>query len=376
MSRGTETVPHPARTPAPHPWPGHRRTVRCLLLTAGAANAFGFLALGGVFTSVVTADTALLGLHPGGGTFAAAGPVAVALLGHCAGAAAGSLVSGGRGRLPAGGVRAGLALESTLLWLVAGVSLGRLVPQQATFAPSRRPARTLAAPGTSPSTSSTRTCTRHAESTHRTPLLDGQTLPAGALEQVWVCGVTADAVRLGGPHPGRPRSRTRPGRGARPAPGRTRTAERRPVPGRLAGDTAGRLSSCGSSPAHHGCVPVGRGRSGRRPPAASGAGQRADPADIFAQPRHRTTDLAVDLGNLTACLVPFAGRDQARQAAPGGRRSAGVRGVLNLRALPLRCSGGRFRRRPRVRRNRDGATARVSRPVVPGERKSPATGAE
>ncbi|MER6537026.1 hypothetical protein ABT215_25155, partial [Streptomyces sp900105755] len=34
---------------------------------------------------------------------------------------------------------------------------GQLVPQQATFAPSRRPARTLAAPAESPSTSSTRT---------------------------------------------------------------------------------------------------------------------------------------------------------------------------------------------------------------------------
>jgi xylan 1,4-beta-xylosidase len=65
-----------------------------------------------------------------------------------------------------------------------------LVPQQATFAPSRRPARSpelfeqggppLAAPAESPSTSSTRSG-RHAESTHRTPLLDGQTLPAGAL---------------------------------------------------------------------------------------------------------------------------------------------------------------------------------------------------
>ncbi|MPY54297.1 hypothetical protein FPZ41_39395 [Streptomyces sp. K1PN6] len=55
------------------------------------------------------------------------------------------------------------------------------MPQQATFAPSRRPARTLAAPAESPSTSSTRTSGRHAESTHRTPLLDGQTLPAGAL---------------------------------------------------------------------------------------------------------------------------------------------------------------------------------------------------
>ncbi|WP_329537003.1 aldehyde dehydrogenase family protein (plasmid) [Streptomyces sp. NBC_01450] len=56
-----------------------------------------------------------------------------------------------------------------------------LVPRQATFAPSRRPARPLAAPAESPSTSSTRTSGRHAESTHRTPLLDGQTLPAAAL---------------------------------------------------------------------------------------------------------------------------------------------------------------------------------------------------
>jgi hypothetical protein len=39
----------------------------------------------------------------------------------------------------------------------------------------------LAAPGTSPSTSRTRTCARHAESTHRTPLPDGRTLPAAAL---------------------------------------------------------------------------------------------------------------------------------------------------------------------------------------------------
>ncbi|WP_159776524.1 hypothetical protein [Streptomyces sp. HM190] len=56
-----------------------------------------------------------------------------------------------------------------------------LVPRRATFAPSRRPARTLAAPGTSPSTSRTRTCARHAGSTHQTPLLDGQTSPAAAL---------------------------------------------------------------------------------------------------------------------------------------------------------------------------------------------------
>ncbi|AWW41496.1 hypothetical protein DN051_36500 [Streptomyces cadmiisoli] len=56
------------------------------------------------------------------------------------------------------------------------------MPRQATFAPSRRPARPLAAPAESPSTSSTRTSGRHAESTRRTPLLDGQTLPAAALD--------------------------------------------------------------------------------------------------------------------------------------------------------------------------------------------------
>nr|WP_214661312.1 hypothetical protein [Streptomyces polyasparticus] len=59
-------------------------------------------------------------------------------------------------------------------------AVGCLVPRQATFAPSRRPARTLAAPAESPSTSSTRTSGRHAESTHQTPLLGGRTLPDAA----------------------------------------------------------------------------------------------------------------------------------------------------------------------------------------------------
>ncbi|MFH8467814.1 FadR/GntR family transcriptional regulator [Streptomyces sp. NPDC017991] len=59
--------------------------------------------------------------------------------------------------------------------------LNELAPRQATFAPSRRPARPLAAPAESPSTSSTRPSDRHTESTHRTPLLNGQTLPAAAL---------------------------------------------------------------------------------------------------------------------------------------------------------------------------------------------------
>ncbi|MHB9859441.1 ArnT family glycosyltransferase [Streptomyces sp. YIM S03343] len=70
-----------------------------------------------------------------------------------------------------------------------------LVPRQATFAPSRRPARTLAAPAEDPSTSgpSTGPSGRHAESTHRTPLLHGQTLPATALA-TWRWSVTARAL--------------------------------------------------------------------------------------------------------------------------------------------------------------------------------------
>ncbi|MHB9859434.1 hypothetical protein [Streptomyces sp. YIM S03343] len=66
-----------------------------------------------------------------------------------------------------------------------------LVPRQATFAPSRRPARTLAAPAEDPSTSTTRASGRHAESTHRTPLLHGQTLPATALDPGWAAELLA-----------------------------------------------------------------------------------------------------------------------------------------------------------------------------------------
>lgn len=90
-----------------------------LALAAGSVNAFGFLALGGVFTSVVTANSAAVGLHLGAGEFGAARPVALALLAYACGAVVGSLAAGGRGRLPATGLRGALALECLLLWLVA-----------------------------------------------------------------------------------------------------------------------------------------------------------------------------------------------------------------------------------------------------------------
>ncbi|WP_405753344.1 DNA repair ATPase [Streptomyces sp. NBC_01411] len=72
---------------------------------------------------------------------------------------------------------------------------GDPAPRQATFAPSRRPVRTLAAPAESPSTSSTRASGRHAESTHRTPLLDGQTLPAAALAEAVAVELCPDLTR-------------------------------------------------------------------------------------------------------------------------------------------------------------------------------------
>ncbi|MFF5554048.1 DUF1275 family protein [Streptomyces olivaceoviridis] len=115
------TTPSPDRSP----WPGRNGATRHLLtLAAGAANAFGFLALDGVFTSVVTANSALLGLHLGSAHLAAARLVAVALIGYVVGAAAGGLVAAGRGRLRGAGIRGGLLLEALLLWLVVCGWLG------------------------------------------------------------------------------------------------------------------------------------------------------------------------------------------------------------------------------------------------------------
>ncbi|MFF0390657.1 CehA/McbA family metallohydrolase [Kitasatospora sp. NPDC004615] len=73
------------------------------------------------------------------------------------------------------------ALRAGRSWIAESATV-EPVPRQAAFAPSRRPARTLAAPVENPSTSSTRASVRHADSTHRTPLLDGQRLPDAALE--------------------------------------------------------------------------------------------------------------------------------------------------------------------------------------------------
>jgi uncharacterized membrane protein YoaK (UPF0700 family) len=130
-----KTAPDVPLTSAPSPWPGRSGTTRLLLtLAAGAANAFGFLALGGVFTSVVTADSALVGIQFGGAHLTAVRVVAVALLGYLAGAAAGGLLAGGRGSVAGAGIRGGLLLEALVLWLVV---LGWLAWHPATHSAAR-----------------------------------------------------------------------------------------------------------------------------------------------------------------------------------------------------------------------------------------------
>jgi uncharacterized membrane protein YoaK (UPF0700 family) len=83
-----------------------------LTLTAGAVNAFGFLSLGGVFTSVVTANSALIGIGLGSGHLSVGGLAALAVLGYIAGAAGGSWLAAHRGD-------SYLAAELLVLWAVA-----------------------------------------------------------------------------------------------------------------------------------------------------------------------------------------------------------------------------------------------------------------
>ncbi|MFF8782391.1 YoaK family protein [Streptomyces sp. NPDC015140] len=91
-----------------------------LTFSAGAVNAWGFLSLGGVFTSVVTANSALIGIGLGSADPTLGGLAAVAVLCYVLGAAGAALAArhpqrGGRPH------RAGfLLLELLLLWAVVG----------------------------------------------------------------------------------------------------------------------------------------------------------------------------------------------------------------------------------------------------------------
>ncbi|MFI1753272.1 DUF1275 family protein [Streptomyces sp. NPDC020571] len=91
-----------------------------LTFSAGAVNAWGFLSLGGVFTSVVTANSALTGVGLGGGDPTLGALAAVAVLCYVLGAAGAAWAAGRAqrgGRLHPSGF---LLLELLLLWAVVG----------------------------------------------------------------------------------------------------------------------------------------------------------------------------------------------------------------------------------------------------------------
>ncbi|MFE9809940.1 YoaK family protein [Streptomyces sp. NPDC005548] len=99
--------------------PALDRTAQYLLTAAaGCVNAVGFLVLGGVFTSVMTANLALLGLGLGGGHPGTARLAALAIVAYVVGVLVGSraAVGFGRRRHRIGGVRAALMAECVLLW--------------------------------------------------------------------------------------------------------------------------------------------------------------------------------------------------------------------------------------------------------------------
>ncbi|WP_327238268.1 DUF1275 domain-containing protein [Streptomyces sp. NBC_01317] len=100
-------------------------TVVTLTLVTGAVDALSFMALGDVFTSVMTANLALLGLSVGSDDFTLTGHVAVALAGFVCGVLLGSRIaaSGDPGKAPH---RAALVVETLLLcgflagWIAVG----------------------------------------------------------------------------------------------------------------------------------------------------------------------------------------------------------------------------------------------------------------
>ncbi|WNI14365.1 DUF1275 family protein [Actinacidiphila sp. ITFR-21] len=81
-----------------------------LTLATGALDAIGFLALGGVFCSVMTADRGPIGLAAGSGAGGLAGSALVAVGGFAAGTALGSRIA-----TATGGARRVLLVEPVVL---------------------------------------------------------------------------------------------------------------------------------------------------------------------------------------------------------------------------------------------------------------------
>lgn len=75
--------------------PRHRSTLTVLLgVVSGATDAIGFLALGGAFTSVMTGNLVLLGVHLTSGDLEALAPVVLAIAAFTTGAAVGAHTAG------------------------------------------------------------------------------------------------------------------------------------------------------------------------------------------------------------------------------------------------------------------------------------------
>ena len=122
-----------SRPPGP-PNPGRRHLLLVVLAgTSGALDAFGFLALGGVFASVMTGNLVLLGLGAGTRAGSLAAHAAVAIGAYAAGVLVGARSA--RGRRPADGGGWSRRLQVLVLvelLLVAGVALAwQLVPHRA-----------------------------------------------------------------------------------------------------------------------------------------------------------------------------------------------------------------------------------------------------
>jgi uncharacterized membrane protein YoaK (UPF0700 family) len=107
--------------------PGRRldALVALLAMTAGATDAISFLGLGGVFSSVMTANIVLLGLSAGRLSGSLALRAGAALTGYIVGAVAASRVTASAGRRPAPVfavlVAEGIVLACTAVgWEVAG----------------------------------------------------------------------------------------------------------------------------------------------------------------------------------------------------------------------------------------------------------------
>lgn len=122
-----------ASRPTGHPTPGRRHLLLVVLAgTSGALDAFGFLALGGVFASVMTGNLVLLGLGAGTRAGSLAAHAAVAIVAYATGVVVGTRSA--RGLPPNDGTgwsRRLQVLVATEFVLVAMVALAwQLVPHR------------------------------------------------------------------------------------------------------------------------------------------------------------------------------------------------------------------------------------------------------